>query len=553
MQSALLLFANREHWCTIRIMQMSLAELLATAGSSFVYSSISTDRTGITITGLAFDSRSVQGGNLFFALPGAHADGKRFIAAAVRGGAVAVVYQGELPQGTDTSGAVFIQVPDARRAMAPIAAAFYGNPSEKLAVIGVTGTEGKSSTVSFVWQLLRLTGRKAGFISTVEYSLGGDAIPNPQHQTTPEAPVVQHLLHQMVLNGCQYAVVEASSHGLSDELFRLGHVAFDAGIFMNVTLEHLEFHKTFEKYRSDKANLFRALDRHSHVKNICGKAVCVPAFGIVNAEDKSAAYFAECTEQPVYAFTTLGAAGAAQDLPPVPGGTSLVTARNIVSSEKGVSFTLDGDFACAVKAAVPGAFNIYNITAALIAVGVLTGIGARQMVLFAARLSAVKGRMTAVQCGQPFEVIVDYAHTPSSFQTIFPPIKARARGRIIAVFGSAGERNLEKRPLQGRIAARFCDIIILADEDPRGEEPMALLRQIASGAEEEGLREGEGLFLIPDRKKAVRHALSLAQEDDIVLLLGKSHENSIIYKDYAMPYDELQEARTALREKGYTQ
>ena len=196
--------------------------------------------------------------------------------------------------------------------MAPLSDAFYDSPSKKLAVIGVTGTEGKSSTVAFIWQLLRLAGKKAGFISTVQYSLGGPALANPQHQTTPEAPIVQHHLHAMLENGCEYAVVEASSHGLSRKLNRLGTVLFDCGIFMNVTLEHLEFHKTFEQYRSDKANLFRALDMHDHIKLIGGRPVRIPSAGVVNLEDPSAVYFMGCTKKPVYGFTTEGQAGKAR-------------------------------------------------------------------------------------------------------------------------------------------------------------------------------------------------------------------------------------------------
>ena len=272
---------------------------------------------------LVFDSRDVKENSLFFALPGTHTTGNNYISSAINNGACAVVFQdifsdeekeaiAESVASRVSSGKqspVFIKVPNARFSMSPIASCFYDNPSSKLNIIGVTGTEGKSSTVSFIWQLLRMAGYKAGFISTVQYSLGGDAVDNPQHQTTPEAPIVQRELYEMIQNGCTYGVVESSSHGLSVRTNRLGDVQFDCGIFMNVTLEHLEFHGTYEQYKSDKANLFRALDKYSHTKTIAGKETKVPSFGIVNLEDPAALYFKSCTKKPVIGFTTEGKAG----------------------------------------------------------------------------------------------------------------------------------------------------------------------------------------------------------------------------------------------------
>ena len=544
------------------------------------------------ITALAFDSRAVTPGTLFFALPGTHTTGNVFIPAAIRAGAAAVVFQDEL--GTDVQTEIaaalteraagrdggeagarrvpFVKVASSRFVMAPVAAAFYDNPSEKLAVIGVTGTEGKSSTVSFIWQLLRLAGKKTGFISTVQYSLGGEAVANPEHQTTPEAPVIQQRLAEMVANGCEYAVIESSSHGLSPLTNRTGSLRYDCAVFMNVTLEHLEFHKTFEQYRDDKANLFRKLDEHDHVKTIAGKHVTVPAFGVVNLEDASAGYFISATRLPVLGFTTEGKAGKsagetateAAALPPIPDGIPYLLARNIASARYGLSFSIvepnvvDKNAkpvqtpVIHVKSALPGAFNAYNIMAALITVSRLTDTPISELAPAVEKLVPVKGRMTVIDAGQPFELIVDYAHTPSSFETIFPPVRRRCTGRMISVFGSGGERDTEKRPLQGAVAARFCDIVILTDEDPRGEDSVALLKQIAVGAEKEGKKLDDDLFITPDRPSAIRQALTMAKKDDIVLLLGKSHENSIIFKDRVMPYDEISEAKKALAELGYS-
>ena len=549
----------------------------------------------IPISNLVFDSRDVSENSLFFALPGTHTDGNNFIAKAIENGANAVVYQGEFSseQQQEIAKAIIkrtidnavsqertkfapalIKVEDSRVAMAPLSACFYDNPSERLIVIGVTGTEGKSSTVSFIWQLLRACGEKAGFISTVEYSFGDDAMPNPQHQTTPEAPIIQHHLNQMLENGCKYAVIETSSHGLSAKLNRCGNILFDCGVFMNVTLEHLEFHKNFETYRSDKANLFRALDKHNHIKKIAGTETSINSIGIVNLEDESAKYFIDSTKHKVYGFTTEGKAGKAAaevganavPLPEIPKNLRFMTAKNIASATYGLTFDVDADGEnslypqnfdpvlprtnshFSVKASLPGAFNAYNLMASIIAVSSVTGFSFEEIAQKIPQLSPIKGRMTVIDESQDFEVIVDYAHTPSSFETIFPPLKKRCSGRIFALFGSGGERDLTKRPLQGQIAAKFCDIIILTDEDPRGEDSVELLKMIADGAIREGKIMDENLFITPDRPKAIRQAFSMAKKGDIVLLLGKSHENSIIYKDYVMPYDEISEAKKALQE-----
>lgn len=549
----------------------------------------------IPISNLVFDSRDVSENSLFFALPGTHTDGNNFIAKAIENGANAVVYQGDFSseQQQEIAKAIIkrtidnavsqertkfapalIKVEDSRVAMAPLSACFYDNPSERLIVIGVTGTEGKSSTVSFIWQLLRACGEKAGFISTVEYSFGDDAMPNPQHQTTPEAPIIQHHLNQMLENGCKYAVIETSSHGLSAKLNRCGNILFDCGVFMNVTLEHLEFHKNFETYRSDKANLFRALDKHNHIKKIAGTETSINSIGIVNLEDESAKYFIDSTKHKVYGFTTEGKAGKAAaevganavPLPEIPKNLRFMTAKNIASATYGLTFDVDADGEnslypqnfdpvlprtnshFSVKASLPGAFNAYNLMASIIAVSSVTGFSFEETAQKIPQLSPIKGRMTVIDEGQDFEVIVDYAHTPSSFETIFPPLKKRCSGRIFALFGSGGERDLTKRPLQGQIAAKFCDIIILTDEDPRGEDSVELLKMIADGAIKEGKIMDENLFITPDRPKAIRQAFSMAKKGDIVLLLGKSHENSIIYKDYVMPYDEISEAKKALQE-----
>ena len=539
-------------------MQKSLNQILEPAGIE-----CPACHKNLQITGLAFDSRAVKQGFLFFALPGVHTNGNRFIASALKNGAKAVIYQDELPETLEkgADGVAFLHVKDSRFVMAAVADAFYDFPSKKLVIFGVTGTEGKSSTVSFIWQLLRKAGKKCGFISTVEYSLGGEAMPNPVHQTTPEAPIICEKLYEMIQNGCTHAVVESSSHGLSERTNRLGALLFDEVAFMNVTHEHLEFHGTHEQYKHDKANLFRALDKHDHKKLLVGAAApeLINPVGAVNLDDKAAGYFAAATSHKVFGFSI-------KENPDVPAQiTDFFAAKDIKDTGCGVTCTIKrmhkaGASALAetiyeqkAEISVPGTFNVYNVLAATILISASSGIDERKIIEWWNTLKPVTGRMTVIDEGQPFEVLVDYAHTPSSFETIFKPLSERIHGRgkrIIALFGSAGERDTKKRPEQGCIASKYADIIILTDEDPRKEDAVSILKEIAAGCT--GKTENKDLFLINNRPKAIRKAFSLAKEGDLVLLLGKGHENSIIYNETATPYSEFAEAKSALKEAGYS-
>jgi UDP-N-acetylmuramoyl-L-alanyl-D-glutamate--2,6-diaminopimelate ligase len=488
------------------------------------------------ITGLVYDSRQVQEGAVYFALPGLHTDGHAFIPDAVHRGANVIVHEKALP--AYQNDVLYVQVKDSRFAMSPLADAFYGQPSRRLTVIGVTGTEGKTSTASFIFQLLWAMGKKTGLISTVQYSVDGEVHGNPEHQTTPEATVIHRQLAEMLDNGLEFAVVESSSHGLSPRTNRLGDVRFDVGVMTNVTHEHLEFHGDWDTYRNDKANLFRAAEK----------------FCVVNADDPSAAYFTAAAHVPVFSFSASG-------------GNAGLSIRNIESADTGNRYVMcrrmhepiETLVETVIEDNLPGAFNAGNVAAALLTVAGLLNVPPETLVPSVKQLQPVRGRMTRVDRGQNFEVLVDYAHTPSSFEAIFPPLRARLDAvggdghngrRIITVFGSAGDRDRQKRPMQGRIASKWSDIIILTDEDPRNEIPMDILGEIASGLEpRDAWIEGETLFRIPDRPKAIAKAVSLAGKDDVVLLLGKGHENSIIYGGHVDPYDEIACVEKALRER----
>ena len=497
------------------------------------------------ISSLELDSRKVRQGSLYFALPGLHVDGHDYINHALELGAVAVVHEKALREYREV--ALYLLVRNSRFAMSPLADAFYSFPSRSMGIIGVTGTEGKSTTVYLIYQLLNLLGKKAGFISTVQFGNGLNVEWNREHQTTPEAPRIHRLLGEMRQNGAEYAVVEASSHGLSKRTNRLGDIAFDAAVMTNVTHEHLEFHGTWEQYRSDKAELFRALDSFSHRK--FGPKGDVPAFAVVNADDPSAAFFAAATKARTFTFSTRGAA-ADLSITRIESGKE-GNSYDVYAASTGKTFTVNDN--------LPGAFNAGNVLASLLVISRLLSLDIDDLIHLVPALVPVRGRMTAISRGQPFEVCVDYAHTPSSFESILPPLRKRLSttgNRLICLFGSPGERDTQKRALQGKIAAHYSDLVILADEDPRGEDPIAILEEIAQGCETDqdkrhGMIRNETLFLIPHRPEAIRKAFSLARPGDLVLLLGKGHENSIIYANGPVSYDEIREAETALKEMGY--
>jgi UDP-N-acetylmuramoyl-L-alanyl-D-glutamate--2,6-diaminopimelate ligase len=522
---------------------------------------------GQTITGITNDSRRVVAGSLYAALAGEHVDGHEYIDAAVQSGARGVLCS-RLPSPLPEGIAVF-ESAQPRLALSEIANAFYDMPSDALQVIGVTGTDGKTSTVYFIHQLLEACGMRSAFLSTAAMKIGDSEQANRLHQSTPEAPVIHASLREMVAEGNRFAVLESTSHGLSAKTCRLAHVAYRAAVLTNVTHEHLEFHGTYERYRDDKANLFRALDSgrfgetasfHAAVDEVSTADSTITAdvvpgrtpgpppvrswdesaravgssdgrFGIVNLDAPDAWYFANATKQPVFGYG-IGATS----------GT--IRATDIQADSTGSRFTLRcGDVSAPARLNVPGVFNIENALAAVLTVALLTDRHPTAFVPEIVNLRPVHGRMNVV-CSSPFAVVVDYAHTPGSFRRVLPYFREHTSGRLIAVFGSAGERDIEKRPLQGEIANEFADIIILADEDPRGEPRMEILNQIASGCPDR--REGTDLHKIPDRREAISTALTMAQPGDTVLLLGKGHESSIIGRDGPSPWDEESVAREEL-------
>ena len=477
------------------------------------------------IHNLHYDSRQVGRGDLFVALEGLHADGHNYIAQAARKGAAAVLHTRKLPE--YLPGLSYVRLAEARAALSTISDRFFDHPSEELTVIGVTGTNGKSSVVWFIYQFLEALGKQCGFLSTVWFKTGQEVVKNTLRQSTPEAPEVHGMLRAMLDSDKTFAVVEATSHGLSPNTLRLADVRFAAAVLTNISHEHLEFHGSLEQYCADKANLFRALDRSADKR----------AFGGVNLDEPRQSLFRAATRRPTLTYST---ADPAADL----------YGAAIDKDLGGSSFTLTTrQESVPVRLNHPGLYNVENLLAAALTVQQLLDIRLADLAPLIPGLRAVKGRMETVETGQPFRVIVDYAHSPDSFEKLLPMIKQDTPGALIVVFGSAGERDTEKRARQGEIAALYCDTVVLADEDPRGEDGAAILREIAAGCVSK--TEGRDLFVEPDRRRAIALAFRLARRDDTVLLLGKGHEQSIIYARGSLPWDEAEVAQSLLEELGY--
>ncbi len=476
---------------------------------------------------LCYDSRQVAPGALFFALPGIHTDGHRFIPVALEAGASAVIHSDPLEQ--YQPGVAYLRVENPRTCMSPVAAAFYDHPSREMRVAGVTGTDGKSSTVFYLQQLISAAGARCGFLSTVEFHDGLELKKNALRQSTPEPPEVHALLRRMRSTGCAYAVVESTSHGLSPRNNRLGDIAFDVGVLTNISHEHLEFHGSMEQYVSDKGELFRMLPDKTGTAVLPSAEAYLPSFEEASRGKQIIRYVSE-------------------ELKNAPEAD--LAAEEIEEDSNGISFTLvyrEERHRCRIP--LRGRFNVDNVLASLAAAAVLLESSPVDLIPLLPRLKPVRGRMQPVDRGQPFSVLVDYAHSPGSFEKLLPLLREQCRGRLIVLFGSAGERDREKRPIQGEIASRYADIIFLADEDPRLEDSMTILEEIAAGCT--ALTRGKELFLIPDRREAIREACELAEQGDLLVCLGKGHEGSIIGPAGPTPYDEEEAVAAVLEEMGY--
>ncbi|MCO5215941.1 MAG: UDP-N-acetylmuramoyl-L-alanyl-D-glutamate--2,6-diaminopimelate ligase [Thermomicrobiales bacterium] len=466
-----------------------------------------------TITGITYDSRDVQPGDLFAALRGSDFDGHAYIRQAIERGASAVLVE-EMPEGIDHPAII---VGDTRRDLAPLAAKFYGHPSRELLTIGLTGTDGKTTTTALVKWILAEAGIRTGTIGTLGIEIGNGETISLGHQTTPESHLVQGYLRQMVEAGTQAVVIEATSHGLA--MHRLDSTRFTIAGVTNITHEHLEYHKTIEAYRAAKGIL---IERVAQVNGTI----------VLNADDEGA-----MSLEPL-------SAGAALRTYAMSGSKAGLSARDVRANHNGSAFTLVADsFSWQVQLPLLGEFNIANALCA-VAVCEAAGVPIETAIEALSRAPGVSGRMQMVNEGQDFGVVVDYAHTPASLEKILTLLRGLApQNRLIVVSGSAGERDIEKRPLQGRVMAELADVVVITSEDPRNEDPMAIIEEIAAGAD----RNAAELHTIEDRREAIALAFEAATPGDIVLLAGKGHETSIIWGFEHRPWDEEAVARELLR------
>jgi UDP-N-acetylmuramoyl-L-alanyl-D-glutamate--2,6-diaminopimelate ligase len=487
----------------------------------------------IAVTGVTNDSRTVADGTLFVAVPGERADGHDFAAEAVQQGAAALIVERALP----AVAAPQLVVDAARPALATAAAWWFGDPSHELTVVGITGTDGKTTTAYLAVAALEAAGRHAGMIGTIATRVGGRTEAHEAHATTPEAPELQATLRAMVDAGDDIAVVETTSHGLA--LDRVASVAYDIAILTNLTHEHLELHGTWEAYRDAKLSLF---DRLRATRDV-PKPRPVPAAAIVNLDDPSAGVFIGTSRDAGARVLTYGTEAAAD-----------VRAVHISEDANGLRADIESPGGPAtLELRLAGRFNVHNALA-VVALGEMLGLDPQAVRAGLSAVDSVPGRMERIDVGQPFGVVVDFAHSPASLQAVLDllaPAAAARGGGLIAVFGSAGERDTAKRPQMGRIAGERTRLVVVTDEDPRGEDREAILDEIARGAEAGGKRRGQDLQLIADRRAAIATAFEAARPGDIVLLAGKGHERSIIGRGGAQPWDERATALELLAELGY--
>ncbi len=475
------------------------------------------------VRAIVYDSRRAAPGSLFVAIKGFHRDGHDYVAAAVARGAVAAV--AERPVQTAAPVAV---VPSTRVALADLAAEFFDHPTRRLRLAAVTGTDGKTTTAHLIADVLEAAGERAGFATTVDFKVGDTVWPNETRQTTAEAVEVQEFLAELVVAGGTWAVLEATSHALA--LHKLRGCDVDVAVFTNLTPEHLDFHGTLQRYLDAKGILFTALAG--------GTSKGLPKTAVLNADDPHWRYLADRAAGARVLTYGIDALADVQ-------GTILSADANgsrirVVTSGETVELALP----------LVGRFNVQNALAAA-AAGIAAGFDLAMAKAALARARPVRGRMERVACGQPFTVIVDYAHTPESLEAVLALLRPLTPGRLIAVFGSAGERDRAKRPRLAEVASRHCELFVITQEDPRLEDPRSILAEIEAGAVAAGKKRDLDYLVIDDRREAVSAAIRAARPGDTVVLAGKGHEGSIIVGEGALAWDEAAVAREALAAVGF--
>lgn len=407
--------------------------------------------------------------------------------------------------------------PHYHRAVAIAANVRYKFPAKGMHVIGVTGTNGKTSTSCLIHRMLTYAGYKTALMTTVSYGVGNDVIPQQLHMTTADAGLLQRRIAEFKKAGVEWLVLETTSHALAQ--YRTWGVPFEIGVMTNVTHEHLDYHGTFRHYLASKLRLFAIAAKHGR------------RFGVYNADDATAARWKRAVPRSLSYGLKEGE----------------LRARDIAMSGQGSTYTVSHDGVdYRIMCQIPGEFNVYNSLAA-VAVGIELGLSKQQIEQGIAALESVEGRMNTVDEGQPYAAIVDFAHTPDSFERLLSDVRQSTKGKLVAVFGSAGRRDESKRAIQGEIAGRYCDEVVLTEEDDRDIDGNEILEQIAEGAAKSGKIKDESMFLILDRPSAIQFAVTrVATGDDTVIFLGKGHEKVIERADGEHPWDEMAEVRRAI-------
>ena len=465
----------------------------------------------VTCTAVVHDSRLSTPGSVFVALPGQKADGASFAAQAVASGAVAVVAERPAPAETSTP---WLVVQDARLALAWLAAEFFGHPSREMQVVGITGTNGKTTTSFVAQSIFESAGMRCGLMGTVTYRLGDREV--AATRTTPEAPDVQRFMRQMVDAGCKACVMEVSSHALT--LRRADGIQFAAGIFTNLTRDHLDFHKDMDEYFSAKRRLFEMLPSDA------------PA--LLNADDPRGAALIETVGHPVTYAVSREA-----DVTPGPLSFTFAGLEFDARMPQGVA---------RVKSKLVGKPNVYNILAASGAAAAL-GVPLRAIEAGVERLSGVPGRFEVVsRPADDVTVIVDYAHTDDALRNLLETTRLLAPPRVITVFGAGGDRDRTKRPLMGLVAARLSDMVVITSDNPRSEDPLRIIDEVRLGAESEARRGGAEVLCVADRGEAILRAVAAATAGDVVVIAGKGHEKFQEVGGRALPFDDAAVAREAL-------
>ncbi len=487
--------------------------------------------TDTSIRGISIDSRAVMPGDLFVAMQGGSSNGHDYIQKAIESGAAAVVGERDL-----TGLAVpYIRLENPRQALTWLSAAFYDWPARKLTVIGVTGTDGKTTTSNLIYKILVAAGIKAGMLSTVNAVIGDDVLDTGFHVTTPDAQDVQNYLARMVDAGLTHVVLETTSHGWAQH--RVDACEFDIGVVTNITHEHMDEHGNYENYRAAKARLFSSLE-WTHKKPQGN-----PRLGVINRDDRSFEFLNDFVKTNKLSYGL-------QDF-------ANVRAENVQYGSSGIKFTVvSKDFSVAVESDLVGGYNVSNCLAAITATVCGLGIDPQIAARGVASLEGIPGRMERIDLGQNFIAIVDFAHTPNALKVALEAARKMTEGRVIAVFGSAGLRDKEKRRMMAETSIELADLTVLTAEDPRTESLEGILEEMAAGARRrpervEGSRggiEGETFWRVADRGEAIKFALRLAKEGDIVLSCGKGHEQSMCFGKTEYLWDDRTAMRAALAE-----